>query len=99
MPLGAELETEWIANCVRHMRERGLGAVEPTREAELAWDREVDALASQTLFPRTDSWYTGANIPGKPRHFSVHLGGPAYFQRIAEVAEAGYEGFEFEAKR
>ena len=81
---------------VRHLREQGMGAVEPTHAAELAWDREVQALANQTLFPRTDSWYTGANIPGKPRHFSVHLGGPAYFHRIAEVADKGYDGFEFE---
>lgn len=95
MPLGAELETDWIASCVRHLREQGLGAVEPTQDAERAWDGEVNALADKTLFPRTESWYTGANIPGKPRHFTVHLGGPAYFQRIAEVAEKGYEGFVF----
>ncbi len=95
MPLGAELETEWIANCVRHMREHEIGAVEPTHDAELDWDREVNALADKTLFPRTDSWYTGANIEGKPRHFCVHLGGPAYFQRIAEIADKGYEGFVF----
>ena len=99
MPIGAERETEWIANCVRHMRERGLGAVEPTRTAEDRWDREVTELANKTLFPRTDSWYTGANIPGKPRHFSVHLGGPAYFQRIAELADEGYQGFVFEEER
>ncbi len=95
MPLGAELETEWIANCIRHLRDRGLGAVEPTHAAELDWDREVSALADKTLFPRTDSWYTGSNIPGKPRHFSVHLGGPAYFHRIAEIANEGYDGFVF----
>ena len=44
---------------------------------------------------RTDSWYTGANIDGKSRHFAVHLGGPAYFQRIAQIAEDGYAGFVF----
>ncbi len=98
MPLGAELETEWIANCVRHLREQGLGSVEPTHAAEEEWDREVTALADKTLYPRTDSWYSGANIPGKPRHFSVHLGGPGYFHRIADVAEHGYEGFVFEAE-
>lgn len=95
MPLGAELETEWIANCVSHMGEQGQGAVEPKHEAELEWDREVNGIANKTLFPRTESWYTGANIPGKPRHFSVHLGGPAYFHRIADIAEQGYEGFVF----
>ena len=99
MPLGAELETTWIANCVRHLREQGKGAVEPTLEAERSWDLEVTTLAEKTLFPKTDSWYTGANIAGKSRHFAVHLGGPAYFHRIAQIAEEGYEGFSFEARR
>lgn len=98
MPLGAELETKWIGDCVTHLREQGMGAVEPTHDAELEWDEEVNELANKTLFPRTDSWYTGANIEGKSRHFAVHLGGPAYFHRIAAIAEKGYPGFEFEAK-
>lgn len=98
MPLGAELETEWIGNFVRHLRDQGMGAAEPTLDAEKSWDQEVSELANKTLFPRTDSWYTGANIPGKPRHFSVHLGGPAYFQRIVDLADEGYEGFVFEER-
>ena len=99
MPLGAELETQWIANCMQHMSENGVGAVEPSPDAEESWQREVTQLADKTLFPRTDSWYTGANIPGKPRQFSVHVGGPLYFQRIADVAAKGYEGLAFEKKR
>ena len=99
MPLGAEREVEWIGGCVRHLSERGLGAVEATPEAEAAWAREVDDFANRTLFPQADSWYTGANIPGKPRHFSVHVGGPLYFQRLTEVACGDYEGFVFEEER
>ena len=74
MPLGAERETEWIGDCVRYLRDRGLGAIEPTPDAERNWDREITELANETLYPLTDSWYTGANIPGKPRQFCVHLG-------------------------
>jgi len=96
MPLGAERETEWIGNIVRHLREQGLGTVEPTPDAEEIWDREINEIANQTLYPLTDSWYTGSNIPGKPRQFCVHLGGPLYFQRISEVAAKDYEGFVFE---
>ena len=58
--------------------------------------RRVTELANETLYPLTDSWYTGANIPGKPRQFQVHLGGPLYFERLSEVAARGYEGFVFE---
>jgi cyclohexanone monooxygenase len=59
----------------------------------------VAAIANTTLFPLADSWYTGANIPGKPRQFCVHLGGPLYFQRLSEVAARGYEGFVLEKER
>jgi cation diffusion facilitator CzcD-associated flavoprotein CzcO len=96
MPLGAERESAWVGDCVRYLREQGLGAIEPTPDAEKSWDQEIADLANATLYPLTDSWYTGANIPGKPRQFCVHLGGPLYFQRISEVAAKGYEGFVFE---
>lgn len=96
MPLGAERQMGWIGDLIRHMREQGLGAVEPTRESEETWSAEVGMLANMTLFPRTDSWWTGANVPGKPRYFSAYLGGSLYYQRIAEVAGKDYAGFVFE---
>ena len=99
MPLGAELESAWIGDCMRYLRERGLGAIEPAPDAEKNWDQEVAELANATLYPLTDSWYTGANIPGKPRQFCVHLGGPLYFQRLSEVAAQGYVGFVLEKER
>ena len=96
MPLGAELQQEWIAYCMRHLREQQLAVLEPAAESEEAWANEVSALANATLFPRTDSWWTGANIPGTPRYFSAYLNGNMYYQRIAEVTSMGYAGFEFE---
>ena len=99
MPLGAERTPAWIANCIRHLRRAGLGAIEPTEEAEAAWDREVSAIANRTLFPRTDSWWTGANIPGKPRQFLAHVRGSQYFDRVTDIAEGGFDGFVFEERR
>jgi len=96
MPLGAERQVDWIGNCMRHLQEQGLGAVEPTTDSEVAWGNEVNGIANATLFPRTDSWWTGANIPGKPRYFSAYLGGTLYYQRLAVVAAEGYGGFVFE---
>jgi len=99
MPLGAELHTAWIDSCIRHLDEAGLGAMEATAEAEAAWVEEVNALADYTLFPKANSWYAGANIPGKPRQFVVHVRGSQYFERLTEVAEGGFEGFAFEPQR
>lgn len=99
MPLGGELTTSWIADCIQHLREKGLGAVEATEHAEADWDREVNAIADKTLFPLADSWYMGANIPGKPRQFLGHLKGSEYFDRLAQIAEEDYKGFVFERSR
>ncbi|MCH2172420.1 NAD(P)/FAD-dependent oxidoreductase [Myxococcota bacterium] len=96
MPLGAERQMEWIGNCMRYLSDQGMGAVEPTNQSEEAWDAEVSGIANATLFPRTDSWWTGANIPGKPRYFSAYLGGSLYYHRIADVAAKNYEGFLLE---
>jgi cyclohexanone monooxygenase len=96
MPLGAEQQIDWIANFMRRLQEQGMGAAEPTTESEEVWGSEVNGIANATLFPRTDSWWTGANIPGKPRYFSAYLGGMLYYQRIADVAAKDYAGFVFE---
>ena len=96
MPLGGELTASWIGNCIRHMRERGLGAVEATAAAESSWDAEINGIANRTLYPQTSSWYMGANVPGKPRQFLGHLRGSQYFDRLLEVAAADYEGLKFE---
>ena len=99
MPLGAERQMDWIGNCMRRLRDKGLCAIEPTADSEEAWASEVTAIANATLFPRTDSWWTGANIPGKPRYFSAYLGGSLYYHRISEVVAKDYEGFVFEPAR
>jgi cation diffusion facilitator CzcD-associated flavoprotein CzcO len=96
MPLGAERQIGWIAGCMEHLRKHGLGTVEATTESEEAWGNEVSGIANATLFPRTDSWWTGANIPGKPRYFSAYLGGGIYYMRLADVAAKDYDGFVFE---
>jgi len=99
MPLGAERQLNWIGDLILHLRERELGAVEPSESSEVAWGNEVSGIANATLFPRTDSWWTGANVEGKPRYFSAYLGGSIYYARIADVAAKDYAGFEFEPAR
>lgn len=98
MPLGGERQTAWIDKCIRYLDDAGLGSMEPTEAAEASWDHEITAMAERTLYPRTESWYVGANIPGKTRQFLAHLRGTQYFDRLEEVADNGFEDFQFEAK-
>ncbi len=96
MPVSIEQHVEWIADCISHMRERGLVRIEATGEAEEEWVEHVNQVASETIFPQANSWYLGANIPGKTRVFMPYVGGMApYRQRCDEVASQGYEGFAF----
>lgn len=93
MPLGAELESNWICDCIAHLGEHDLATIEPAPGVEEGWADNVEEAAKQTLFYGTDSWYSGANIEGKHRQFIVHLGGPEYFRHIRAVASDHYAGF------
>jgi cation diffusion facilitator CzcD-associated flavoprotein CzcO len=93
-PTRAEVQGDWIAQLLDHLRQRNYTRVEATVPAEEAWRAQVLALADATLFPRADSWYLGANIPGKLREMLAFTGGlPAYIAKCNESAERGYEGF------
>ena len=94
MPTAIEQHVEWIGDCVAHLRTHGLTRIEATAEAEEAWVDHVRQVAELTLYPQANSWYLGANIPGKKRVFMPYVGGfLPYTLRCAEVAERGYEGF------
>jgi cation diffusion facilitator CzcD-associated flavoprotein CzcO len=94
MPLGAELQSDWIADLIQFMRTQGLATAEATPQAEAEWKALIDELADATLFRRTPSWYTGGNVPGKPYQFLVHLGGPKYYEALATVTQPEYDGLE-----
>ena len=94
MPLAIEQHVEWISDCIVHLRQHGLTRVEATEEAEEAWVEHVRQMAEVTLFPKANSWYLGANIPGKKRVFMPYVAGfVPYRTRCDEVAAQGYEGF------
>jgi cation diffusion facilitator CzcD-associated flavoprotein CzcO len=94
MPTGVEQHVDWIADCMTHMRDHQFRRIEASEEAQRAWTAHVAEVAGHTLYPRSNSWYFGSNIPGKPRQFGVYVGGHgAYRQRCDAVAKANYEGF------
>ncbi len=88
-----EHHVNWIADCIAHLEENRLATIEATEDAETAWIAHVNAVAARTVFLTCNSWYLGANIPGKPRMFMPLVGFPAYAARCAEVVGKGYEGF------
>lgn len=92
-PTCAELQGEWIVNCLNYLRERRITRIEATAAAEAAWTQHVSDVAAMTLFPQADSWYMGANIPGKKRQFLNYFDTPVYMEQCNQSAADGYEGF------
>ena len=98
MIFAIEQHVDWIAECLRRMRERGDDSIEALPDAQDQWVAHVNEVADRTLFPQANSWYVGANIPGKPRVFMPYAGGVVpYRRKCEEVAANGYEGFQLHA--
>ena len=94
MALSIEQHVDWIADCLAYLRQHSIATIEATTEAEDNWVHHVNEVAGKTLYPLANSWYMGANIPGKPRVFLPYIGGfPAYCKKCDEVAANRYEGF------
>ena len=91
---GAEPLVEWVSECIGYMREKGLTRIEATPQAEEAWREYVAEVGVKLLRTKANSWFVGANIPGKARFL---LGSPdtapVMRAKRAEVAAKGYEGF------
>jgi cyclohexanone monooxygenase len=96
MIVSIEQHVEWIGDCIEYLRENAIGEIEPTVKAEDAWIAHVNEVAEGTMFtaPTCNSWYLGANVPGKPRIFMPYVGGVAkYRAKCDEVVAKGYAGF------
>lgn len=94
MVLHAEAHVNWIAEAVEYLDAHGYDAIEATDTAVEDWGDELARRADTTLFTKANSWYMGANVPGKPRGFMLFIGGfAAYLDICRDVANAGYKGF------
>jgi cyclohexanone monooxygenase len=99
MIVSIEQHVDWITDCLAWMRGRDLATMEANKDAEDNWVDHVNEVAHTTLYPQANSWYMGANIPGKPQIFMPYIGGVAiYRQTCNDVAAKGYEGFTMTAK-
>ena len=97
MVVSIEQHIDWTADCLQRLRAENLDRIEPTPLAEAGWVQHSRDCADITLYPRANSWYMGANVPGKPRVFLPYIGGvDAYRRACQEVAENGLMGFRLD---
>jgi cation diffusion facilitator CzcD-associated flavoprotein CzcO/acetyl esterase/lipase len=94
MVVSIEQHADWVLDCLGHLSGSGFDAIEPTETAEAGWTQHVNDCADITLFPAADSWYMGANVPGKPRVFLPYCAGLDFYRASCdEVVARDYLGF------
>jgi cyclohexanone monooxygenase len=89
-----EHHVNWISDCITFVNQKGLASISASQHAQTDWVEHVNEVGNASLYPNCNSWYLGANIPGKPRVFMPYLGFPPYAEKCKQVADNGYEGFE-----
>jgi cation diffusion facilitator CzcD-associated flavoprotein CzcO len=91
-----EQNVDWLCTCIKHMEDEGHSTVEATKEAEGRWVDHIAQLASHSLIPKANTWYTGTNIAGKPRTFPIYIAGLGRYTDVCnDVAARNYEGLVF----
>ena len=94
MAVSIEQHVDWVLDCLDHLNACGLDTIEPTETAEKGWTQHVNDCADITLYPAADSWYMGANVPGKARAFLPYCAGVDFYRAgCDEVVARGYLGF------
>ncbi|MGD9932081.1 MAG: flavin-containing monooxygenase [Dehalococcoidia bacterium] len=102
MLVSIEQHVDWITECLSYLRANDKNVIEPTLKAEDGWVEHVNTVADGTMYtaPSCNSWYLGANVPGKTRQFMPYVGGVGqYRQKCDEIVAKGYDGFVLDAAK
>lgn len=94
VPICVQQQSEWITDCIHFMRQKNYNEIEPSKEAQDDWVALHDEETASSMLTHTSSWYTGGNVPGKPRRVIGYTGGVGKYRELCnEIAASGYPGF------
>ncbi len=89
-----EIQVDWIVDAIAKMKEEGVEAIDPQFAASDKWRSDIQAMNETTLYPTANSWYMGANIPGKVREQLMYLAGVDVYGKVTREAMNGWKGFD-----
>ena len=94
-PVCAEIQGDWVGDFLQHLDAHDISEFDSTLHEAKVWTERLATIANSTLFGQADSWYMGANIPGKRRQLLNMPMSDSYLKRLEDCAAAGYDGFVF----
>ncbi|KIY00951.1 uncharacterized protein Z520_03617 [Fonsecaea multimorphosa CBS 102226] len=92
-PTIIEAQSDFIVSAIQKLEKEGASTIEPNPDAEDEWDAMIDAMNKHTLFPLTNSWWNGANIPGKKVQILTHPGGIQMYEGQCRATLGDWKGF------
>ena len=84
----SEYQVEWLDRLIGEIGVGDSVVIEADLDAENAWMQHMDDVAKGSLLYEANSWYMGANIPGKPRALLSYLGGLEAYRQQCRAGEA-----------
>jgi cation diffusion facilitator CzcD-associated flavoprotein CzcO/acetyl esterase/lipase len=95
MVVSIEQHADWVVDRLIAMRAAGFTAIEATDTAQAGWARHLADCSALTLHRLANTWYTGANVPGKAQGVMPYTGGVGPYRTICnEVVSRGTLGFK-----
>ena len=93
----AEPLVDWVTDCIKYVRDNEFIRISASPQAEDEWVKHVNEDGAKLLRSKADSWFVGANIPGKARALlTAPDTAPVMRAKREQVAANGYEGFVLE---
>ncbi|KAL4928081.1 flavin-containing monooxygenase [Aspergillus undulatus] len=92
-PTILECQIDFVVDAIAKLEAEGLQTIEPTAEAEDEWRLKINEAAKDTLFAETDSWWTGANIPGKKKELLTYILGIDNYEAECRESLKDWKGF------
>lgn len=89
----AEFQCNYICDLIDEIDPQTLELLEADADAEQAYVDLTNEIGNNTLFPESDNYYMGDNIPGKPRNVLFWFGGFPYYRRQCRDAREQWRGF------
>ncbi len=94
MSVSIEQHVDWVVDRLVALREAGFNTMEATETAQAGWTRHMADCATLTLHRLANTWYTGANVPGKPHALMPYTGGVGPYRSICnDIVSHGMLGF------
>ncbi|KXT09552.1 hypothetical protein AC579_238 [Pseudocercospora musae] len=93
-PTIIECQVETIVDFIKKLEAEGAKSIEARQDAEAEWKQALNEMTKYTLFPFTDSWWNGSNIPGKKAENMSYIAGINMYEAQVRATMDGWKGFE-----